>query len=501
MKIGWLCMFNVALGIAAGAVVAWIGFPFFGSSESFLGDAQAFRDLIAPLTAAFAVIGSAGTILATTHFALVLRRACRHVDTEVGETSDRPIPPSLWHNLLAPLLSPDQIPPAPELQLDHRADRAVSALSTIVQVRLLRRHWRMLAVMQVWTATAALILEPILVAWRWNSNLAVAVSLPVSLCAASILVMIAMSRWGIRSTVGQFMDHFKELIGERFASHRREFPDIREPISTKAEVPPSASSVTEFVASVVFDAQSVDGTTKAGERVASLYNVQSGPARPQAAAIAPATSHEPQGSLPEVGYNFDSALAEIISAIDSLKHQQTAIMDAIQAVANALRSTASTHLDIAQQIEPAGTWIPRLQELIENMITRIEATEREATRETTKLRDEMRARSEIQERSIAELSSALSRLEVRIVPALRRVSSANRAMTLVVERLSRVEKQPNQVASLDSVSHPAAEVGSGPHTDDELASERGIVSELRQLMTDLEEATTDPPQERPSEQR
>jgi chromosome segregation ATPase len=212
---------------------------------------------------------------------------------------------------------------------------------------------------------------------------------------------------------------------------------------------------------------------------------------PQTVAGASIPEHATSFSDAKAPALLDPQLTEIVSAIDHLRSQQDAMKDAIEALANALHRTAQTHLEISEQFDSARTWAPHLQELIEKMITHTEAIGREARQDTSGLRDEMREKHEAQQRTITDLCTSLSRLEARVIPALRRVSSSHRAVTVMLERYSQPETR--EAASSSPEHSDQAETELAPMQDggEEMGAQVEIVSELKRLMNELEEATPD----------
>lgn len=476
MKIASLCFLNITLGVAAGVAVTRL------SEASSTSDTSALSNLIEPLTAAFVVIGGIGTVLATSHLALTLRRARRHITRERTTSPGKLISLSKWPNFLASVLLPDEIPAAPQWQSRNQAASAMSSISTTVRTRLLRRHWLNLGLMQVWTSIATLIFGGTLVVW-WQIIDPVTRGIPILLGVAFILILITMSRFLISARIDHFVEQLTEAVVESVKSDHR----FGEAVELEPEAP-SLEVIAGLVDSLTFDSEPAAPALQADGDVSEAVELASKRAQPAAHSV----PRDQQASTPDLGAPnaIESPLAVIVSAIDSLQRQQSVMMDTMRAVADALHNTVDTHLEISQQIETARTWIPRLKDLIENMVAQNDAIERKTLQEATSLRDELRERSESQGRSIAELSVTLSRLEARIVPALRRTSSANRAITLVVERLSRIEAQSPQAASTSpEVQHSLAS------TEERVGAERAIVSELKQLMIDLENATGDPPLE------
>src|SRR5579859_871818 len=109
MKIGWLCLFNVVLGLATGMIMARLGQPAEVAEALQIGGwAVVPSQFVAPVTEAALVVGLAGTLLATIHLALVLRRARRRLN-KLGAAPNLSPSPNEWDSLLASLFSPDPV--------------------------------------------------------------------------------------------------------------------------------------------------------------------------------------------------------------------------------------------------------------------------------------------------------------------------------------------------------------------------------------------------------
>lgn len=103
---------------------------------------------------------------------------------------------------------------------------------------------------------------------------------------------------------------------------------------------------------------------------------------------------------------------------------------------------------------------------------------------------EMRDGRQSQQSAIGELGSSLNRLEARLVPILRHVAATNRAMSLLSERTGRLEAQLNKVVTDRDQAHSSSVVTPfRPPISDERPSEFAeMTSELRQLLSELEDA-------------
>ena len=503
MKIRWLCLLNVAFGVLAAVAVTRLHLSDAVADGSPISNAPPLNRLLEPIAAASIVVVVAGTLLATTHLALGLRRARRHASALL-RSAKQPPSSSDWNQVLLSISTLSQYAMSPLKGSAHRGSGTFSPLAPkLTRARLLKLHWRHLALMQVWTSIAILILESVLIAWWWRPSLdlstAIAVA-PTALGMIALLLLVAWCRLLIGDRIDRFIAVMMSPIGVDAPGAGSISPGAAGPTKSERTVLGSSAEACSLTASIPAEmpmpSHSLENTTGNDEDSRSAGTEASDQQAVTSGHFAPLEQTPPST---ESAAHLNPDLAEIGSAIDRLRAQQDAIKDTIQALAGALHGSAETHMEILQQIDAARTWAPRLQELVQTMIAHTGAIDKEYRQETTKLRDEMRERHEAQQRNIADVCASLNRLEARILPALRRMSSANRAMTIMVERFSQIQ---THYAQPDSINPEHSEqIGSVParlqHGNKEIEAEGGIVSELKQLMSDLEDATADPPSERP----
>jgi archaellum component FlaC len=497
MKLRWLCLLNIALGILAGAVVACLRLLDGVADGSSTSHSLPLDRILEPVSAALIVIGTAGTLLATAGLGLALRRAGRSAEALLRAQPKKPLSASDWINLLASVHTLGHDRTTPPRRSSNPADAIATFSPAITRRQLLRLHWRNLGVMQVWTSTAVLLLEGLLVAWWWhpspNPSTTFAALTPVALGILVFLLLVVVTRLLIGNRVDRFLRALgpPRPLGE--ATDRALPLHAAGPFETDQTAAGSPPGTFPLTAPMRIDTPtpkhrpqetSLDetGSCDVGTRASSEQAFPS--------ARTSQTSSWSDAHKPAV---LDPQLAEIFTAIDHLRAQQDAMKDAIQALADSLHGIAETHFGISEKIDTTQNWGLRLQELIENMSADARAVEGESRQETSNLRDEMRERHEAQQRIIADVCASLNRLETRIIPALRRVSSVSRVMTILVERLRQIEKhyvQPNSINPEQS-EHGGSEQALPTRSSMEIGVEHGIVVQLRQLMSELDDATAD----------
>jgi len=491
MKTRWLCFLIIALGILAGVLVVWLRLLDGDLDNQLTFKSLPLSHVLEPITVASLVIGVVGTLLVTVRLGLALRHSRRRAKSQLGTASKQPLSPSDLDSAVTSILAPRT--------RARDLDGGATLSPTITRSQLLRLYWRHLGLLQVWSATGILILEGILI-WQWDASpelsSVISALTPVGVSILGVLLFVALMRLLIGNRIKRSIEVLKWPVA---------VPDRRGPALQRVAATPMVTTPTLPLAP---SASSLNTPLSIHSKLGNYFPDTDGTAAehpptveieattPPAATGSQLTPQDQQASLPDIRAPdiVGPRLAEIFSAIEYLRRQQDAMKDAIQALIDAAHITAETHLEISQQLQMAGTWAPRLQELAENITAHVAAIEKEWQQETRKLRDEMRERDEAQQRNIVELCTSLNRLEARIIPTLRRASSAHRAMAIVLQRLNRIEKQDfHQNPTLEErpeLSAPEPGLPQPPAKD--IREDSSIASQLRQLMIDLDDATVEP---------
>ena len=170
-------------------------------------------------------------------------------------------------------------------------------------------------------------------------------------------------------------------------------------------------------------------------------------------------------------------------------------MESILALRNTLLNIVEQMSDRAQHADTAGALSSNLNRLAERVIERALLVEKKLSEQIGTMTSEIRQRDDAQAVKFGELCAALNRLETRVLPALRQVSTNRRAMALLAERLNQVDRHlvelrvTRSTASLDQPPAQAAQTNAT-----EANQEHDIAEELKRLMLELESATEGAPE-------
>jgi hypothetical protein len=187
---------------------------------------------------------------------------------------------------------------------------------------------------------------------------------------------------------------------------------------------------------------------------------------------------------------LEGALARILVSTERLETQQraasqdaAALRDIVHGIGNR-PAPLPRHEDDERIASLQGSFA----ELMVDMRTAKERTDRELAAFVGEVRDG----EQYHRQSVSELAASLNRLEARLVPILRHVAATNRAMALLSERSGRLETQLSKFeADLSQERATAVSVVTPLHpsaSEERSAEFADITSELRQLLSELEDA-------------
>jgi len=190
-------------------------------------------------------------------------------------------------------------------------------------------------------------------------------------------------------------------------------------------------------------------------------------------------------------------LARVLASIQRLEAQQLAASKDNAALRDVVRVIADRPLPQPVQNEN-GEHIASLQSSLAELMVDMHTAQERVDRELAAFAGEMRDGRQHYQHAIGELASSLNRLEARLVPILRHVAATNRAMAMLSERAGRLEAQLGKFETELSQGRAATTAVVTPlrlqRSDEQAAEFADLTTELRQLLTELEDAAPSEPE-------
>jgi len=498
MRINRLCLINIAAGLLAGAGAFWVRLP---EKRAVLDGSVPPDRLIEPFFIALLIIGMGGAILATAHLGLALRKARARASTLILRAPGEPRSASEWDGVLksksAPSGGQDRDPP-PGTSLQESKRRLLAPAPRLARTELLSLYWWYIRRMRVWTAIALTVLGAISAAassWLLPDR-AVSLSILRTIGPGLIatLLLLALMRILIAGRIDRFIEassgaasptidqsksgrsfHRAVVLEQRATPSPAEYPSVSLPVRAEPAVPERGGGSS--------------ATSPRLEPTSAITAEHSDESHTDSSEEAPPA---PDGKTPA---GTEERFNEYLYVIANIGAQHDTMMESILALRGPLLSIVEQMSDRAQHADTASGLSSNLNRLAEKIIDRALLVEKKLSEQIATLAKEIRQRDDAQAVKFGELYAALIRLETRVLPALRQVSTNRRAMALLAERLNQVDRHLEELRAMRSsasLNQSPAEVAAEPSAT-ETKQEHDIAEELRRLMLELEGATGDAP--------
>jgi len=510
MNIWRLCLGNIILGLLAGGAMLWLSMPPGTPFDTLLVGSVPWDHVLGALTVGTIVIAVSGIAISTIDLALGLRTARRraarllsharpadHPISEmewVGLFADTPLQTIVWDLVIVPPRLAGAAPDGPLIL-------ASPFLPSMARMKLLRLHWRRVALMHVWAALVLLVGVAALPLLWWDpvasTDKAIAILAPAGIGIIAVVSLAGLARLLISTLIDGFVAILDGLPMVSDLDVRIEARPRLDPIASDSGANDPLGDVLPLslhmrIGPAIPDRVIAlpDAQQPAPEHSESIAHAP----LPEAADIARLRDRSPiSNSASKFG---ERRLTTILSAIEKLQTQQGALGENIAALLDPLRKIMASQLESAKgRPDLTDDSIDRVQSAIEEIAAHARSAEDRLIGKLAGLAREIESGLQSNQKVTADVATSINRLEARIVPVLRHVAAVNRAMTMLMEHVTTLEQQIAKIeASVAQWRTPGEQqagemqpwVGEVPGADS-----REIASELRQLLTELEDIAPD----------
>jgi len=548
MRTSYQALLSLTLGLAAAGAALWAPLPGGTPLDHILNQFLAIDDLRLVLSAGALVFGMSAIIAVAHSFTSGLRQVGQRAGELLEARPGGAISKRDWALAIAGTPFEEVAPillPARRLPFLHQTrsegDEIERSGTSEATTELLRLFWHRIARLQVWTATGVLFAVGVLsliyrrLGLDGDGSLVMLILAPAGIVA--IVICAALARLSVGRRIRSFFadltgvaesDSVLRLTSEmRLAGADRDYPHFDPPLAAPPIEPmrphDDGDATQDLRLADIPGAEDLgaSGASRGAELNAALARILASIQRLEAQQLAASQDAAalrdvvrvigdrplPQPARDENGERIASlqsglaeqmaALARVLASIQRLEAQQLAASKDNAALRDVVRVIADRPLPQPVQNEN-GEHIASLQSSLAELMVDMHTAQERVDRELAAFAGEMRDGRQHYQHAIGELASSLNRLEARLVPILRHVAATNRAMAMLSERAGRLEAQLGKFETELSQGRAATTAVVTPlrlqRSDEQAAEFADLTTELRQLLTELEDAAPSEPE-------